>query len=80
MWKNFVQPGRRQVTIWRMRFARWIAGYKYTHSRCVMLIAFPLQHSLHARSPLLRCTHTTLPVLLPIASQETVFLTKVERA
>jgi hypothetical protein len=29
-------------------------GYKYTHSGCVMLIAFPLQQWLHERASMLR--------------------------
>ena len=34
MWKSSVQPGRRQMTIWRMRIACWItkSTHKHTHS------------------------------------------------
>ena len=32
-------------------------GYKYTHSGCVTLIAFPLQQWLHERASLLRYTY-----------------------
>jgi len=31
-------------------------GYKHTHSRCVILIAFPLQQWLHERALVLRYT------------------------
>jgi hypothetical protein len=31
-------------------------GYKYTHSVCVILIAFPLQQRLHERASMLRYT------------------------
>jgi hypothetical protein len=32
MWKNTVQPGRQQMTIWRMRIACWIIKAIDTHS------------------------------------------------
>jgi len=32
MWKNMVQPDRPQTTIWRIRFACWIAKATDTHS------------------------------------------------
>jgi len=41
MWKNMVQPGRPQMTIWRMRFASQIPKATDTHSGYVILIAFP---------------------------------------
>ena len=37
-------------------------GYKYTHSGCVLIIAFPQQQWLHVRASLLRLR--TLPLLL----------------
>jgi len=40
MWKNMVQPDRPQTTIWRMRFACWIAKATDTHSEYVILISF----------------------------------------
>ena len=43
MWNNFVERGRPQMTIWRMRIACWIPKATNTHSGCVVLIAFPLQ-------------------------------------
>jgi len=35
MWKNLVHPGRRQMTIWRVRIACWIpkATHTPTHAR-----------------------------------------------
>ena len=39
MWKNIVQPGRPQMTIWRMCIACWITKATNTHSGYVMLIA-----------------------------------------
>ena len=32
MWKNMVQPGRPQMTIWRKRIACWIPKVTNTHS------------------------------------------------
>ena len=33
MWKNTVQPVTPQMTIWRMRIARWIPKATHTHSQ-----------------------------------------------
>jgi hypothetical protein len=43
MWKNIVEPGRPQVTTWRMRIACRILKAANTHSEYVIPIAFPLQ-------------------------------------
>jgi hypothetical protein len=32
MWKNMAQPDRPQMTIWRMRIARWIPKATNRHS------------------------------------------------
>jgi len=42
MWKNVVEPGRPQMTIWRMSVACCIPKATDTHSEYVILIAFPL--------------------------------------
>ena len=42
IWKNIVERGRPQVTVWRMRIACCISKATNTHSDCVVLIAFPL--------------------------------------
>jgi len=52
-WKNIEERGRPQMTLWRKR----IACYKYTHSGCVTVIAFP-QQRLHERVLMLRYTYT----------------------
>jgi len=57
MWKNAVDPGRSQVTIWRMRIACLITKATDTHSECVILTAFPLLHWLGERSSMLRHTY-----------------------
>jgi len=48
--KNTVEPGRPQMTIWRMRTAGWIPKAKNTHSEYIILITFPLKQLLHERS------------------------------
>ena len=53
MWKNTVETGRRQMTVWRMRIACWIPKATNTHSQYVILIAFPLQQWLHERASML---------------------------
>jgi hypothetical protein len=35
MWKNVVERGRPQMTIWRMRIARWIPKATNTHTQVV---------------------------------------------
>jgi hypothetical protein len=57
MCKNIVEPDRPQMTIWRMRIARWITKATHTHSQYVILTAFPLQQWLHERTCLLRHTY-----------------------
>jgi len=53
MWKNNVERGRPQMTIWCMRTACWVS--KATN--CVTLIALPLQQWLHERASMLRYTY-----------------------
>ena len=55
MWKNIVEPGRPQMTIWRVRIACWIPKATDTHSEYVILLVFPLQQWLHERASILRC-------------------------
>jgi len=33
MWKNTVDPGRPQMTTWRMRIASWIPKVTHTHTQ-----------------------------------------------
>ena len=60
------------MTIWRMRIASWIPKAANTHSEYVMLIALPLQQSLHEHASMLRYTYVVCLVLycshvLPVA-------------
>jgi hypothetical protein len=40
MWKNVVERGRPQMTIWRTRVACWITKNTNTHSEYATFIAF----------------------------------------
>ena len=58
MWKNIVERGMPQTTIWRMRIECCIPKATNTHTGCVMVIAFPLQQwLLHERCSMLRYTY-----------------------
>jgi len=58
-WKNIVERGRPQLTIWPMRIVCWITGATNTHSDCAIIInAFPLQQWLLERVSMLRYTST----------------------
>ena len=57
MWKNIVQRGRPQMTIWRMSIACWIPKATNTHSQYIKRIAFPLSQWLHERNSVLRYAH-----------------------
>ena len=62
MWKNTVQLGRPQVTIWRTRIASWITKATNTISEYAIPIAFPLQQWLHECTSMVHLH--TMPVLL----------------
>ena len=50
MWKYFVERGKPQMAIWRMRIACWIPKATDLHSEYVISIVFPLQQLLHERA------------------------------
>ena len=62
IWKNIVERGRPQMTIWRMRCACWTTKATNTHSEYVIFIAFLLQQWLHESASVL--LYSTLPALL----------------
>ena len=64
MWKNTVERGRLQMTIWRVCFACWIPKATKTHSEYVILIAFPPQQWLQERASMLHYKHSTCLVCL----------------
>ena len=53
MWKNTVQPGWPQMTVWRMGNVSWITKATNIYSEYVLLIGFPLQQWLYERAPML---------------------------
>jgi len=61
--KSIVEPGRPQMTIWRMLIACWISKATNTHSEYVILIAFPLRYWLHERASMLRYTYIVCLIL-----------------
>jgi hypothetical protein len=65
-WKNVVERGRPQMTIWRMRIAccTRIPKATSTHSEYEILISFPLQQWLYERASLLRYSYITCLVVL----------------
>ena len=65
MWKNIVERGRPQMTVWCIRFTCWIPKATNTHSEYVIrMLFFSLQQWLHERASILR--DSTFPVLLII--------------
>jgi len=62
LWDNVERYGtarhaKDDNTIWRMRIAWWITKSTATHSKFVILIAFPLQQWLRKRASMLHYTH-----------------------
>ena len=58
IWKNTVEQGRPQVTIWHMHIECWIPKATNTHSGWVILIVFPQQQWLHECTSMLCYTYT----------------------
>jgi hypothetical protein len=61
MWENIVEPGRPQMTVWRVSIAWWIRKATDTNRGCVILTAFPLNSEGTNRSQC--CAVMTSPVL-----------------
>ena len=57
MWKNTVELGRPQMTIWCMHISCWIPKATNRHSEYIILIAFPLQQWLHKSASVLCYTY-----------------------
>ena len=70
MWKNIVESGRRQMTIWNIRIAYWIPKATNTYSEYVTLIDFLLQQRLHECAPPLPMLCFTI---VPPSVRTTVF-------
>ena len=63
MWENIIDPGKLQMTIWRMRIARWIPKSTSTHLEYVILTAFARQQLLDERTSIARYTYIACLVL-----------------
>ena len=74
MWKNIVERGRPQMTIWQMRIACWIPKATNTHSQYVIVIAFPLQQWLRERASTLRYTCIACLVLCSLFNYAGIWL------
>jgi len=68
MSKNIVEPGRPQLTKWRMPFACWIPKATNTFLHYVIIIAFPLQQWLHEFASRLRYTCIACLVLHKVSA------------
>ena len=53
MWKNTAQPGRPQMTIWRMRIACQVPKATNTRTKCILLLLFSLPQRLQERVSML---------------------------
>jgi hypothetical protein len=71
MWKNTVEWGRPQMTLWRMCFACWILKFINTHSQYEILIDFPLQQWLLESASML--CNTSIACLVVISEPECVY-------
>ena len=65
MWKNFVQPCRPPMTIWRMRIACWIPKATNAQSEYIIL-SFLLQQWLQEHASMLRYPYTVCLVMLSL--------------
>jgi len=72
MWKNNVELGRSQMTVWRMCIACRIPKATNAHSEYVILIAFPLQ-LLHEHASMLRYTIIACTAKLHLGCVTTLF-------
>jgi len=62
--QSWHQPGRPQVTVWRMHIACFVRKATDTHSEYVILIALPQQQWLHECALMLRYTYVACLVCI----------------
>ena len=68
MWRNVVERGRRQVTVWRMRIAWWILKATNTRSEYVILLLHCTNG--YTNAPLFNVSvHGLLVLKVPLQSQ-----------
>ena len=75
MWKNIVELGRPQTTIWRMRILCRIPKATNTNSQYVTIFAVPLYQRLQDRISTSRRTHTACTVVTSLHISPTNFQT-----
>jgi len=63
-WKNIVERGRPQMTIFRMRIACWIPKATNAHSKYVVFMTSALRQWLQLRATMLRYTYIACLVLV----------------
>jgi len=68
MWENVVEQYTEQMTKWCIHIACWIPKATNTHTGCIIIIAFPLQHRLHERTSMIRYTYIAFLFLSKISS------------
>jgi hypothetical protein len=73
MRKNMVQPDRTQVTIWHVRFARWVIKAADTHLEYVLFIAFPRQVWFRERLSML-CLYVPCLVIINLGLWMCIYL------
>jgi hypothetical protein len=57
MWKNIVELGRQQMTVWCLHIACWLPKATNTLLECVIFMAIPPQHWLHECASMLNYTY-----------------------
>jgi len=67
MWKNMVENGRSQTTMWRMRIAWLTIKATNTHTEYVIFITFSLQEWLHERPLMLRDTYIACVAMIVLS-------------
>ena len=65
-WKNIVEWGRPQMTIWRMPIAYWKTKATNANSEYVILTAVAQQQGLHERAAILRYAYIACLVVYSI--------------
>jgi hypothetical protein len=66
MWKNILERGRPQMSLWLMRIAYWTPKATNTHSEYITFIAFPPKLWLHERASISRYTYAACLALYTV--------------
>ena len=74
MWKITVKRGRPQVTIWRMRYARWVPKSTNTQTGYVIVISFALQLWWNEHASVLCYTYIACLVIVLTTSSNVIYI------